>query len=267
MKGTGSAVRQSHYQHGLAAALLVALLSAPSRAAEPGPEELYRRGSQAYRDGRYEESARDLARAEALEPHAELAYDLARAWERAGDGRAAIDAYREYLRLAPDAADRVDVEARVRELEAQLAPVAPAAPAPVVEAATPSRASVAPIASSEARPRRSAFQRIRLPTYIAFGAGAAGLGAALGFALAQQHEEDAVRGAPTQLDARAAYHAAALDRDWARVLVGIGAAGVLTGAALLALDLTRHGDAVNGSSGSRIQVSLGPLGASVKGIF
>jgi tetratricopeptide (TPR) repeat protein len=258
-------VRLSGSHHAFAAALLVALSAAPARAAEPGPEELYRRGAALYREGRYEEAARELAAAQALEPHAELAYDLGRAYERAGNVGGAIEAFREYLRLSPDAADRADVEAHVKELEASTAapPVVSATP-PVDVALRPPPARAVP---AEAHPRLNAFQRIRVPTFVAFGAGTAALGAALGFLLAEQHEEDGVRSAATQLHARAAYGAAARDRDWARVLVGVGAAGILTGATLLTLDLTRKADHASGGAVPRTEIAVGPLGASVKGIF
>jgi tetratricopeptide (TPR) repeat protein len=101
----------------LSAALFAAAWTVAAVAAEPSPEELYRRGVIAYRAGRYEEAVTLIGRADALEPHAELAYDLARAYEGAHDPRHALDTYREYLRLSPDAEDAQAVRARIDEIQ------------------------------------------------------------------------------------------------------------------------------------------------------
>jgi hypothetical protein len=81
----------------------------------------------------------------------EIAHDpaflvhLGEAEEKAGETSEAIDSYRRYLREAPDASDRPDIEQRL----ARLAPAAPApAPAPKIE--TPGEFGGAPAASTPA---------------------------------------------------------------------------------------------------------------------
>jgi tetratricopeptide (TPR) repeat protein len=91
----------------------------PAGAAAPTARELYQSGLQAYRDERYAEAAELFERAQALEPQAALAYNLARAREKQGNVAQAIASLREYLRLAPNAPDRSSVEAHIKELERQ----------------------------------------------------------------------------------------------------------------------------------------------------
>jgi tetratricopeptide (TPR) repeat protein len=101
--------------------LAVVFPAAPVASAEPGARELYEQGARAYREARYEEAIELMLRAHRLEPHAELNYDLGRAYEGAGDLERAIASFREYLRLAPHAKDRAVVEARIQNLERRVA--------------------------------------------------------------------------------------------------------------------------------------------------
>jgi tetratricopeptide (TPR) repeat protein len=86
-------------------------------------------------------------------------------------------------------------------------------------------------------PARPAPRKVSLPVFVAFGVGAGALGTAAGFELARASAEDSARGAPTQLDHQQRYAAAERRRDVARVLLGVGAAAILTGGVLLYLDL------------------------------
>lgn len=70
-----------------------------------------------YREGRFEDAAREFGVALQIHPKSpKLAYNLARALERARQYEAAIDAYVHYLKLAPKSADRPDVEATLGAL-------------------------------------------------------------------------------------------------------------------------------------------------------
>jgi tetratricopeptide (TPR) repeat protein len=124
ISGTGSAVRcRKKVSWVISALSCITLPAVHSVAAEPGPdsntspEELYRRGTEAYRRARYEEAIELIGRANRLEPHAELWFDLGRAYESAGDLPHAAQAFREYLRLLPGASDRVAIETRIDDLE------------------------------------------------------------------------------------------------------------------------------------------------------
>ena len=111
-------------------AALVALGGSPQRT--PTPDEL-----RLFDEGTHALAAGDARAAEkAWRAGYEIAHDpaflvhLGEAEEKAGQTAEAIDSYRRYLREAPDASDRADIEQRV----ARLAPAAPApAPGPKVE--------------------------------------------------------------------------------------------------------------------------------------
>ncbi|MCB9540667.1 MAG: PEGA domain-containing protein [Myxococcales bacterium] len=114
----------------LAAFVLALLSSAPcapasaadgptlGRDAPPVAEERYQIGRTLYLDGHFAEAAAEFRTAFDLYPSSpRLAYNLARAEERAGRTEAAIDAYRKYLALAPHAADAWQVRGVVDSLE------------------------------------------------------------------------------------------------------------------------------------------------------
>lgn len=81
--------------------------------------ELFVQGSAHYQAGRLDEALDHFLRAWRVVPGPELAYNVARTYERMGDARRGIQFYRHYLQQAePDAAERRDVERRIEELEA-----------------------------------------------------------------------------------------------------------------------------------------------------
>ena len=75
---------------------------------------------QLYRDQRFADAAREFDVAATIVPgSAKLAYNAARCWERAGDVEKAIDRYRRYLKLAPDAPDRPAIARTIDALVAR----------------------------------------------------------------------------------------------------------------------------------------------------
>ena len=110
-------------------ALLSALLWLPAFAARDLPDDAppvakqrYRAGLQAYRVGDFEGAAREFYVARTLMPgEPRLSFNLARSLERAGHVQQAIAAYRQYLELAPQAADRREVVGVIESLGALLA--------------------------------------------------------------------------------------------------------------------------------------------------
>jgi tetratricopeptide (TPR) repeat protein len=123
----------------VSAAVLTALsMSAPSAlAAEPSsgtrkgdsvaaqPLELarvrYRQGVDAYKEGRFREAIDLFLEADELSPSAALSFNIAAAYEKIAQPASALRWYRDYLRRAPDAADRSQVEALVTGFEQGLA--------------------------------------------------------------------------------------------------------------------------------------------------
>lgn len=122
----------------------IALLSAPLRASadpsaegrtkEPGAapsasetsgvsaaKENYEAGVKAYQNGRHEDAIRFFLEADRLAPSAPLSFNIARVYERSGNGSQALRYYRDYLRRAPAAANAGDVREIVKKYEAELA--------------------------------------------------------------------------------------------------------------------------------------------------
>ena len=85
--------------------------------APPEAVRRYRMGKVAYRRSLFEDAAREFRVAQELLPfNAKIAFNLARALERAHDAAGAIREYERYLTLAPEAEDRVAVSATLRAL-------------------------------------------------------------------------------------------------------------------------------------------------------
>ncbi len=108
-------------------ALALAPLSAEAqrRHREPTPAQveqarnLFVEGTQHYQAGRLDEALELFLGAWRVVPSPELAYNVARTYERMGDAQHGVEFYRHYLQqAAPDAAERQEVERRIGELEA-----------------------------------------------------------------------------------------------------------------------------------------------------
>jgi tetratricopeptide (TPR) repeat protein len=81
----------------------------------------YERGADAYAKGRYTDAIDLFLQADALAPSAALSFNIARAYEKIGDGPNALRWYRDFRRRAPDAKNGPEVDQRVGELETELA--------------------------------------------------------------------------------------------------------------------------------------------------
>lgn len=97
----------------------------PSASTAAQPVELarlrYRQGVEAYQAKRYREAIDYFLEADRLAPNAALSFNIARAYENTDDVAATLRWYRDYLRRAPEAPDRGDVEGVIRGLEKRLA--------------------------------------------------------------------------------------------------------------------------------------------------
>ncbi len=78
--------------------------------------DVFEQGVQAYREGRYEQAIELFERANREKPHPALVYNIGQAHEKLGNVERAIAAFREYLRVSPDARDREEVERRIAAL-------------------------------------------------------------------------------------------------------------------------------------------------------
>jgi tetratricopeptide (TPR) repeat protein len=239
--------------------LLLLLLARAAAAAETCPEppadedigarralakDWFARAEEAEAGGDRQSAVRRYACSLKLIPHPSTAYNLGSAAEKSGDVSMAIDAFKVYLNLAPDAADRASVEARVQRLETKLAELRqqielkphPPPPGPPANSGAGQAGGAGPAASAtRPAPRPAPPARHRVSGWVALAGATAAIGTGITFnLLARAKMNDCYAGV-------AAGNAGALDqcdaaRPFAYGSYGLFAlAGVLgvTGAAIL----------------------------------
>ena len=83
----------------------------------------------AFAQGNYKEAAQQYQASYDITQDPALLFNIGESWQRAGDLGRARDSYQAYLKAQPSAADRAEVEQRLKAIEAA-APPAPAVTAP-----------------------------------------------------------------------------------------------------------------------------------------
>jgi hypothetical protein len=83
-------------------------------------KELYQAGQALYKQGRFAEAVTKFEEANTVKPHPTLPFNIAKCYEQLNDTPRALRAYRDYLRLAPDAKDRAAVSDSIANLERRL---------------------------------------------------------------------------------------------------------------------------------------------------
>jgi tetratricopeptide (TPR) repeat protein len=91
-----------------------------SASARHAAQARYRRGVTSYSSGRYTEAIDLFRQADRLSPSAALSYNIARAYEKIGDGPSTLAWYRDYLRRSPNSTDADEVGRSIDRLEAEL---------------------------------------------------------------------------------------------------------------------------------------------------
>src|SRR2546426_981530 len=76
----------------------------------------YRRGLSQMEVRRYEDALREFRQSFTLREDALSLYQMAQCYRALGDAQSAVAAYRSYLRRAPSAANRSEVEARIADM-------------------------------------------------------------------------------------------------------------------------------------------------------
>jgi tetratricopeptide (TPR) repeat protein len=104
----------------LAAAAQPAAPAAPSGTALEQAREKYQRGAEAYKARRYQEAIDRFLEADRLASSPAFAFNVAVAYEDLGDRARALHWFRAYLRRAPNAKDRADIERRISRLQGEL---------------------------------------------------------------------------------------------------------------------------------------------------
>lgn len=95
--------------------------AAPEAAAEDpsrvAARRAYEKGVEYFRQKRFGDAVREFNKAYRLDPNPVLVFNMARAFEELKDYGPAIEFYRKYLAMAPQAEDRRQVEETIRTLE------------------------------------------------------------------------------------------------------------------------------------------------------
>ena len=111
------------------ALLIAVLLSAapkppPAAAEESGDvkkaKDLFQSGQRLYKSARYAEAIAKFEEAYLVRPHPVIYFNIGKCWEQLGETAKALRAYRDYLRLAPDAKDKDTVSDAIANLERRL---------------------------------------------------------------------------------------------------------------------------------------------------
>ncbi|MFZ5442146.1 MAG: hypothetical protein ACOZQL_19215 [Myxococcota bacterium] len=230
-------------------ALFFALLALPALAANPKATQLAKDADRLYKDNKYKEAAETLRQAYDLEPAPLYLYNIARAYDQAGELDFALEYYREYVGLPaedaqPDlvkkanlAMDRLrtlvakaEADKKLRDAEKErLEDDAKKAEARADAEAAEARRQRREFEAKEKARREAEEQRIstrRLGAYISGGVAVAGLGLALGFGIGTAGNRDAFRRAETLADKErleASTRATAAVTDIS-LLVGVAAA-------------------------------------------
>ena len=170
------------------------LMAAPASASEGALEQaaqVYQEGVAAFKAKAFPQALELFERAYKLDPSPILIYNLARTHEEMGHAAEAIDHFGLYLTRVPGAADRADVERRVRVMKKILEQVKPepVEPPPVADPEPPP-----PVVQPAPRPAPSS---LRPYAYSAFGVGAAALGVGVFYWVRMGNAESEHEGATT----------------------------------------------------------------------
>ena len=185
----------------LICAAAIALAAPASRQPSADEQRLYDEGLRAFESGDAHAAEKSWKAGYAVAHDPAFLVHIGEAQEKAGAPAEAAETYRRYLREAPDASDRADIEQRI----SRLAPAAPApAPAAAPAPATAPAASTAPAPAAASRQadtekpaaaeEDSGWNRYNITAMISAGVTVALLGTAAFFgASASSHEGDANR--------------------------------------------------------------------------
>jgi tetratricopeptide (TPR) repeat protein len=97
-----------------------ALAQEPSAETQAEAKAHLQQGAKAYSKKRYKDAVDHFLNANRLVPSPALSFNIAKAYEKLGDFAATLNFYRDYLRRAPNAPDRPDIEKLVAKYEGML---------------------------------------------------------------------------------------------------------------------------------------------------
>lgn len=102
----------------LAVILVASSIALPARADDIAEaREHFRKGSNAFDLGHYQEAIKEYEAAYRIKDDAALLFNIGQAYRLQGDNQNAIRAYKSFLHRMPDASNRAEVERRIEELQ------------------------------------------------------------------------------------------------------------------------------------------------------
>lgn len=123
-------------------------------------KEAYKRGMAAYTLEKYDDAIAQFEKGYEEEPNAVFLYNIAQAYRLSNRPIKAIQFYKKYLKLAPDAANRPEVEKHIAILEeATGSPTEPMAPGQIPGTSTPQPTSILPSGDVTSTPSTSRTTR------------------------------------------------------------------------------------------------------------
>ncbi len=109
---------------GIALVLAALLAAGPDKELTPAElqkaKELFTAGQKSYKAGQYADAVTKFEEALTVSPRPVIYFNIAKSYEQMGESGKAIRAYRDYLRLQPDAKDKESVNDSIANLERRL---------------------------------------------------------------------------------------------------------------------------------------------------
>ena len=224
---------------------LALLLAAGHAAADPKTDEArahFKQGK-AFQDvGAFDKAADEYKAAYAIDPRAEMLFDIAQAYRLGGQAQQALDYFQQYLTAQPSGAGADEARQHVAELTKQLADERERS----VKAAPPPPAPPPPAPPPPTAPKlvtRRGSPALRIGGLATAGAGVVACGLAVKFGLDARSDADAIsrtdRTLWTDADRRTYEHGQAANRHMMESYA-VGGALVVTGAVLYWVGARTH---------------------------
>jgi tetratricopeptide (TPR) repeat protein len=230
--------------------------------ADPTPHEqaldLFQRGGEAYRAGKFPEAIDLLSKAYDLEHDPTLLYNIARSYENLGDLDHAAATYEKYLQDAKDIKDRPGIEQHVATMKKQISEKA--------QLAKERDEALKSSAKKDEHPGPSGPVERRPPSpvpWVIAAVGVGGLAAGAGLGATAISKNDSAGKAPSQL-AASNMHDSAKSLALGSTIAFI-AGGVLAGVGLTwgVVDIVTRGP-VSNETKADVKVTIGPARAGLR---
>jgi tetratricopeptide (TPR) repeat protein len=220
--------------------------------------EAYRRGTELYNEAKFEDALAAFQEAATLYASPDFQFNIAKCYERLGKYEEAIRSYETYLRTAEDSGDTAVIEASIAYLQRRIEERDAAAEKPPEVEPEP-----------DTGPKKPPGRALVLTGGVLLGVGAAvALGGGLGFGIPVSRDNatlgEVLDGNPDGLtfaEADEIASGAKLNQTLELVMIGVGGALVVIGAALLGVGMAKNKKAT--TARLRVAPTWGRAGAGL----